>query len=161
MPYKIKIKDEHLYMALAAGAGIFGIWWFFLRNREEYSQSNYQLQNGSHPQSGQSSQPPTHASKEPALVLFTRDGCPPCEALKSVWNDVKNELVQGGFTNIIEVEVSENNMSNIPKDIAGTPTIRFYPNGFVPSDTRYTQFSERREVENILRFIADNLRELN
>lgn len=62
-------------------------------------------------------------TKPNVLVLFYRPGCPHCENMKPEWEVVKQDFEKSNVR-VMDVDISKD--TDVPKDISGVPTIRFY-----------------------------------
>ncbi len=86
----------------------------------------------------------------PCFVLVYKNGCPPCEGMKSDWNSAKEELSNKGV-NVYEIDVYSENMK-LFKNISGTPTIRWYK-----SQEEFIEYEGNRSRDSLVMFAADNI----
>jgi len=93
---------------------------------------------------------PIIGTGKPALVLFYNENCGPCRAMMNAWNEAYDILEQDGNYDIIAISSKDNMEEFKYHGVYGTPTIRFYPNGF-PSE-QYIQYTGNRSTESIVNF---------
>lgn len=99
--------------------------------------------------------------KRPVFVKFYMDGCPHCENMKPDWIDLENELMekyQGDFT-IMDVNARALNTLKSPI----TQYVEGFPSIFIikKDGSKGLDFEGERTKDNMLKFVLDNVSEIN
>lgn len=98
------------------------------------------------------SPPPT--KKKPSLVLFHSNSCGACKALAPAWQ----EFVQKASGAPADIFDRENSTFDYRTEgVKAYPTIRFYPQGYTPGSTVFSEYNGDRSPTSLLQFLANSL----
>ncbi len=97
--------------------------------------------------------PHDHPMQNPPLtkkiVLYYRNGCPPCEKIKPTWKTLEEAFESDEHVHVIKVD-TEDPASVIEDPIDGTPDI------YLKYGSKSIQYTGDRSLESLISFIISN-----
>lgn len=149
----LKQKNRNLIIGLAIALGIaLLVILFLLVNRKN---SNYQkvdhdqnLNNKNYENEKLLDVP--IQEKVPSLVLFYANWCGHSQNFLDVWKRLLQENLK---CDMIGLEQEKNPEDIEVNSISGFPTVRLYPNGYIPSSKEYIEYNGNRSLQSLVDFV--------
>lgn len=83
------------------------------------------------------------------IVLYYRNGCPPCEKIKPTWKTLEEAFKASEVVQVIKID-TEDPTSIIEDNIDGTPDI------YLKYGTKVVQYSGDRSLDSLINFVLTN-----
>lgn len=150
----LKQKNRNLIICLgvALGIAVLVILVLLLTKKD----SNYQKVPVQIKQEKVQQQAPEFNKKQekiPSLVLFYANWCGHSQNFLDIWNQL---LKQNLKCDMIGLEQEKNPKDIEVNSISGFPTIRLYPDGYLPASQDYIEYNGNRSLESLVDFIQSD-----
>jgi len=96
------------------------------------------------------------------ILLYYRVGCPPCDAMKPVWDAACDEFCQqytckSSDSNVVIANVDPTGLEHLPEinTVKGTPSLRYSSSAGVVSE-----FNDKRDKATLMKWLQHSLRDV-
>lgn len=139
-----KLNNTTIILLVGAVVILAGLCFYFYYRKDKESYD------GEEKQDKKPASAPSGGPGQPALVLFHATWCGHCKDFAPEWKTLIEKLKGSPFKT---VDMESKDPSIAQHNIAGFPTIRFYPFGFEQAD-KYAEYKGDRTAAGVLDFIG-------